>query len=253
MHAVLSKLQITTDIPIVDIEIRYQSVLLLQTIQVTNASEILQMKSVVLLISIFLTGCIDLASNDDKNTQNSPKTVSQSNAQVYTMRGGLGGIFSKGMNRLQDSLKQDHRIYVSSTVWYKSNELSHFIIDNYKKSAKHGPIILVGHSLGANEQIKVASSLERAHIPVALLMTVDAVSPKKVPSNVTHALNLYKPSFIPLFSGLTLEAIDPKHTRIDNVNVDALKGVTVNHFTIDGNPKIQKIMLDEVLMTVAKK
>jgi len=215
------------------------------------------MKSVfslcVFLSCTFLPGCIDLASNDGRDKQTYLKTISQAKAQVYTMRGGLGGIFSKGMNRLEDNLKQDHRIYVSSTVWYKANTLSHFIIEHYTKNKVHGPIILVGHSLGANEQIKVAKSLARAHIPVALLMTVDAVSPVKVPANVEHAFNIYKPSFVPMFSGLTLTAVDPKHTYIENVNVDTLKGVSVNHFTIDGDKMIQKIMLEEVLKTVDKK
>lgn len=200
------------------------------------------------LLSLLLTGCIDLASNDGKNKPAYLKTISRSSAQVYTMRGGLGGIFSKGMNRLEDTLKTDPQFYISSTVWYKAYDLSRFIIAN--KAHVHGPIILVGHSLGANEQIKVAKQLEKAHINVALLMTVDPVSPIKVPVNVAHAVNIYKPSFVPMFSGLTLKAVDPSKTRIDNVNVDKLQGLSVNHFTIDGHKGIQKIMLDAIMATV---
>ena len=168
------------------------------------------------------------------------------------MRGGLGGIFSKGMNRLQDTLINDYQIDASSTVWYKANALSQSIIEDYKTKKIRGPIILVGHSLGANEQIKVARQLARANIPVALLMTVDAVSPVTVPPNVKHVFNIYRPSFDPVFSGLPLKAIDPEQTHIDNINVNNIKNIDVNHFTMDGNKQVQTIMTDQVLATLNK-
>ncbi len=202
---------------------------------------------VTLLTSVCLTGCIDLAVNDGKNKRVDLKKITHAKGEVYTMRGGLGGVFSKGMNRLEDNLENDYQIYASSTVWYKANALSQHIIAQYKTEKVHGPIILVGHSLGANEQIKVARNLARANIPVALLMTIDAVSPVTVPPNVEYAFNIYKPSFVPLFSGLTLKAMDQKRTHIENFNVTAIKDTSVNHFTIDGNKQVQKLMLDKVL------
>ena len=169
------------------------------------------------------------------------------------MRGGLGGIFSKGMNRLQDTLENDYQIKASSTVWYKANGLSHSIIEDYKTKKIRGPIILVGHSLGANEQIKVARQLARSNIPVALLMTVDAVSPVTVPPNVAHVFNIYRPSFDPVFSGLPLKAMDPIRTHIDNININTIKNIDVNHFTMDGNKQVQRLMLNQVLAALIKK
>ena len=201
----------------------------------------------VFLINLSLSGCIDLAVNNGKNKQIASNKLSHSKGEVYTMRGGLGGIFSKGMNRLEDTLENNYRIYAASTVWYKGNALSHRIIQKYKTSRTHNPIVLVGHSLGANEQIQVAKDLNRVHIPVALLITVDAVIPATVPPNVAHAVNIYKTSFVPLFSGLRLKVHDPKHTQIENLNVATIKGVKVNHFTIDGNPNVQTIMRDRIL------
>ena len=205
--------------------------------------------SCLLLISIFLTGCMDLASNESKNKQAALKKISYRSGQVYTMR-GLGGVFSRGMNRLEDTLENDYHIRTSSTIWYKFNDLSNFIIKNHESKTLQGPIILIGHSLGANEQIKVAQKLARANIPVALLMTIDAVAPVRVPPNVEQVFNIYKPGFVPMFSGLKLIAIDRKQTSIDNFNVTAMKDVSVNHFTIDKNNKIQKMMLDKVLATL---
>ena len=206
---------------------------------------------ITFLLSVFLSGCIDLAANDGRNKHIDVKKITHAKGEVYTMRGGLGGVFSKGMNRLEDTLANDYQIYSSSTVWYKADALSHAIIAQYKAKRKHGPIILVGHSLGANEQIKVAKNLAQADIPVALLLTVDAVSPIKVPPNVKQAFNIYKPSFVPLFSGLRLKAVDPKSTEIENFNITTIKDARVNHFTIDGNQSVQKIMLEKVLAALS--
>lgn len=210
----------------------------------------LLVSSLVFAISLSLTGCIDLAVNNGKNKRISYQNLSHSKGEVYTMRGGLGGIFSKGMNRLEDTLENNYGIYAASTVWYKGNTLSQRIIQNYQTSQTYNPIVLVGHSLGANEQIQVAKDLNRVHIPVALLITVDAVIPAKVPPNVMRAVNIYKTSFVPLFSGLKLTARDPKRTQMENLNVALLKGVNVNHFTIDGNPDVQRIMRDRILSTL---
>jgi hypothetical protein len=108
----------------------------------------------------------------------------------------------------------------------------------------------VGHSLGANEQINVATTLQRAGaIPVDLLITVDAVLPFTVPSNVKHVLNIYTPSWVPLFSGLSLRAKNVACTRVENINVENV--ASVNHFTIDANDEVQRMMLAAIERTFA--
>lgn len=170
--------------------------------------------------------------------------------QVYTMR-GLGGIFSRGMNRLEDTLEDKYHVRTSSTIWYKANELADFIHTHYMDKSLTGPIILIGHSLGANEQIKVAKDLAKWNIPVDLLMTIDAVCPIAVPANVKEVFNIYKPSFVPMFSGLKLRpCLSESPTHINNFNVKCIKNVYVNHFTIDKNAAIQKIMLEKVLSII---
>ena len=203
----------------------------------------------MLLVSMLLTSCMDLASNESKNKQAMLNHISYREGQVYTMR-GLGGVFSRGMNRLEDTLENDYSIRTSSTIWYKANKLSDFIIENHRNKTLQGPIILIGHSLGANDQIKVAKNLARAEIPVALLITVDAVAPIEVPPNVKHVFNIYKPGLVPMISGRALRATDPERTEINNFNVMTLKNIYLNHITIDKNKTIQKIMLDKVLATM---
>jgi len=196
------------------------------------------------------SGCIDLAVNDGRHKHRMVSQQQTPHGQVYTMRGGLGGVFSRGMNRLEDELVNDYGIHAQSTVWYKGYALSQTIIRDYKAHTISQPIILVGHSLGANEQINVATTLQRAGaIPVDLLITVDAVLPFTVPSNVKHVLNIYTPSWVPLFSGLSLRAKNAECTRVENVNVQNV--ASVNHFTIDANDEVQRMMLAAIERTFA--
>lgn len=206
----------------------YQSVLLLS----------------VLATNMGLTGCIDLATT--KSLASTQQHVFKSKAQVFVMRGGLGGLFSKGMNRLQSRLEKDYNIHAESTVWYKQTELSSYIIKNYGTKTLPGPIVLAGHSLGANDQIKVATALDKAHIPVALLIIVDATSPRKVPPNVKQVLNIYKPSYVPIFKGLEVVAMDPTRTKVENINATTVPNCSVNHFNIEKHPYMQTLMINHI-------
>jgi len=203
----------------------------------------------IILISIGLTGCLDLAPSDRAAKA---RHIARGNApyrtgQVYVMR-GLGGLFSLGMNRLENTLETDYQVQTHGSIWYKTNNVSAYIIKQYQTERKHEPIILVGHSLGANEQIKVARNLERAHIPVEFLLTVDAVSPITVPVNVKYAYNLYKPGIVPMLSGLKLRADDPEFTHIENVNVsEKFKTSYMNHFTIDKHSNTQELMVQKIM------
>ncbi len=223
-----------------------------------------------LLITISMTGCVDLSggrasekrpipkiaqsvfhkSETQKNGKTTSKTVKVSKSQpyhgeVHTMLGGLG-LFSTGMRTLSDSVIEEYNVPAPSDMWYNAGNVTRSIATYYQKHQQHRPIILVGHSLGANEQIKVARNLDRMGIPVDLLVTVDAVSQTIVPPNVKHAMNFYKPGYVPMFSGLKLRAVNSEQTRIDNINVTTLKGIAVNHFTIDKDPVVQAMIMEEV-------
>lgn len=206
----------------------------------------------LLLVACSLGGCVDLSGTQISEKKSlslsshaTHKNNSPFNGEVHTMRGGLG-IFSIGMNQLRSSVAARYNVQSSSTMWYNAGHVSQSIVTYWYQHKEKRPIILIGHSLGANEQIKVARNLERAGIPVDLLITVDAVSQTIIPPNVKHAMNFYKPGFVPMFSGLRLRAVNPNTTQIDNINVNNLKNVHVNHFTIDKDKTVQTMILDEV-------
>ncbi|KTD06497.1 hypothetical protein Lgra_3274 [Legionella gratiana] len=218
------------------------------------------------LVTMSLMGCVDLSGGrasvkkpipksaqsvidqSKKPSKKAVKKIGKSqpyNGEVHTMLGGLG-LFSTGMRTLSDTVVDECNISAPSDMWYNAGNVSRKIISYYQTHKEHRPIILVGHSLGANEQIKVARNLNKLGIPVDLLVTVDAVSQTIVPPNVKHAMNFYKPSFVPMFSGLKLKAVAPEQTRIDNINVTTIEGIEVNHFTIDKDPIVQAMIMKEV-------
>ena len=211
-----------------------------------------------LLVTMSMAGCVDLSGarfKSEKKARHSShvaklntkpaKKVHAYNGEVHTMLGGLG-VFSTGMKELRDSVAEKYDIPARSDMWYNAGGVTRLIVTYYRTHTPHRPIILVGHSLGANEQIKVARNLDKVGIPVDLLVTVDAVSQTIVPPNVKHAMNFYKSGYVPMFSGLKLRAVNPEKTYIENINVGTMKGISVNHFTIDKEPVVQAMILEEV-------
>lgn len=216
--------------------------------------------SIIVLGAMELTSCVDLSgAKYHSQLEKHPTTATSQiksqprlayNGEVHTMLGGLG-LFSTGMKVLRDSVDTQYHIPASSDMWYNAGNVSRKIITYYQQHPGSRPIILVGHSLGANEQIKVARNLDKAGIPVDLLVTVDAVSQTRVPGNVKHVMNFYKHGYVPMLSGLRVVAINPAQTKVENIDVTALKGVQVNHFTIDKDPAVQAMIMAEVKKVVS--
>ena len=206
---------------------------------------------ILCLISILISGCIDLAANYSREKKSTLNKTKYGKGQIYSMRGGLGGVFSIGMNRLEDTFEDKYHIHAKSTTWFKSHSLSKTIIERYKAHEINGPIILIGHSLGANDQIKVAKFLNREHIPVTLLLTIDPTSPIPVPPNVKEVYNIYKPSYIPFFSGQKVKAVDPTVTKVTNLNISNT-GAHINHWTITLDKEIRRLMDIKILNALNK-
>lgn len=204
------------------------------------------------LILLLINGCVNLSGTRSNYTRNNNVAIKENNqapynGEVHTMLGGLG-LFSKGMITLKNSVAEVYDIPAYNTIWYNAGGVTQFIVTNYYQQKHPRPIILIGHSLGANEQIKVARNLNKLGIPVRLLITIDAVSQTIVPPNVQEAVNFYKSGFVPMFSGLKLKAVDPSKTKIENIDAATLH---VNHFTIDKNTVVQQMILEKIKKVVS--
>lgn len=172
---------------------------------------------------------------------------------VYLVR-GLIGIFSRGMDDVADKLNQQGvRAHVYQDA--QRSELADLLADKYRHDPDAEPLILVGHSLGADDVVYIARRLEKDSVPVDLMITVDPVSPGAVPANVRRTINLYKSKgalgAIPMFRGI---ALDPEKPDLRLTNIDlrvARKDLdadgSVGHFNIDDTEAVQNEIVKQVL------
>ncbi len=129
---------------------------------------------------------------------------------VYLLR----GIFdiSEGMDVLAARLN-GLGIRASAHSYTQAGVIASEAQRQYVRGAER-PIILVGHSLGATAAIDVARELERAGVPVALVVTIDLVSTGVVPTNVRRAVNLY----VGRQFGQKVQAVTGFHGNLSNVD-----------------------------------
>jgi hypothetical protein len=200
-----------------------------------------------------VTGCSSQGlRNGDLNAVQINSTAPRA-GNVYLIRGWIG-VFSTGMDQLAEKLSANGM----RTVVYQDgqhNVLADQIIKVYKgKTNNSEPLILIGHSYGADDVVTVARKLDEANIPIDLLITVDATTPPAVPKNVKLCFNYYQSNVtdvIPMFRGIPLHAENGANVPIYNIDLrkdrkDLLEAST-NHINIDKNMKLHEVLMAHVL------
>lgn len=155
---------------------------------------------------------------------------------VYLLRGILN-VFSLGMDQLAYKLEA---VGVATTVANHTSwrGLANDMIANYR-SGNREPIILMGHSAGADATISIARRLQESGVPVALIVNFDPVSPDPVPPNVKQIVNYY----VPAGWGAAVAADKRFKGQLANVSEDA----TDNHFSIDKSEDLHRKTIARVL------
>jgi hypothetical protein len=166
------------------------------------------------------------------------KTVSL--PHVYLMR-GLMNVFSLGMDQLAVIIAR-HGIEASVHNHAEADAVVSEIAARYS-AGDRGPIILIGHSLGADAVMIMAQSLDRVGIPVALVVPFDGTDSYAAPKNVACVLNITQRTFNYMRSGAGF------HGELTNVNVSGEPGI--DHFTIDKSPQLQGLVLKSVLQAAS--
>ena len=93
--------------------------------------------------------------------------MAQPRPHVYLFR-GLADVFSTGMDTLADELNK-RGVYATSHNHADWQEIADRTAADYK-AKKEGPIILIGHSLGADAAMEMADYLGDKGVPVALVI-----------------------------------------------------------------------------------
>ncbi|CAN5254142.1 hypothetical protein BH11PSE4_BH11PSE4_28060 [soil metagenome] len=167
---------------------------------------------------------------------NDARAANRRPGHVYLMRGVLN-VFSLGLDQLAARL-QAAGVAASVQNYLGWRGLANDITASYR-AGNHDPIILIGHSAGADATIDVARKLQGNGIPVALIVNFDPVSPDPVPPNVKQIINYY----VPAGWGSAVAPGRKFKGQLANVNEDA----TDNHFTIDKSESLQRKTIAKVL------
>jgi hypothetical protein len=153
---------------------------------------------------------------------------------VYLMRGFLN-VFSLGMDSLAVELRAAG---ISATVdsYVSWHEVAHAIAANYK-AGQRGPIVLVGHSFGADSVMDMGADLGREGVPVALIVAFDGTYSHAASANVARVLNLYKGADAMVTRGPGF------HGELTNYHVD---DGNVTHTNIDKVPRLHAMVISRI-------
>ncbi len=111
------------------------------------------------------------------------------------------------------------------------------------KAGKEGPIILIGHSLGADAVTEMADYLGDKAVPVALVMPFDGTQSFPAPGNVARVVNFTQRDYAHMRPGPGF--------RGSLVNVDLSGDPSIDHPNIDKSPRLHARVIEEVLAITA--
>ncbi len=207
-------------------------------------------------VSFSLSGCLVMMGKGGAKFDRTPQKqikakVAKSNKvkkvpHIYAMR-GLLGIFSTGMDTLAKKTKEQLHYDATSMSYLESKKLIKHITNMYFKEKDRNPIILVGHSFGADEQINVAKRLNQLHIPVEAIIAVDNTKRDDIPENVKVVYNVMSNSSQLeklMFGWGSLYKAKSNHTKIYNINIYKdlhIRGVS--HIAIDKSQPVQSYLM----------
>jgi hypothetical protein len=159
---------------------------------------------------------------------------------VYLMR-GLANVFSLGLDDLNEKL---HKRGVNSIVLNYSGWLgiAQQIENRFRSDKSALPVILMGHSFGADATLLLSGELAKHNIPVALIVEFDVVSKIAVPSNVRHVINFYESNG----NGLKLHAARGFNGRLDNIDLSRTDP-SIGHLNIEKNGRLHARAIAAVL------
>jgi hypothetical protein len=166
---------------------------------------------------------------------------------VYLMWGLAGEIFSRGLDGLAAKIERNG-VAASVHSMVEFGAVTDTIIRNHRRDPLSAPVMLLGHSSGADAVIAIAERLKTANIPVGLIFGFDPTPiAGRIPSNVELFINLYQATNI--IGGGSAAAASDFRGRI--VNVDLREHREIVHITLDKSDVIHALVVDKVVGVAA--
>ena len=171
------------------------------------------------------------------------RTAHNTDAQIYFIR-GLAHVFSRGMDEMAAKLRPQgfSPQVIGHRRWQNAADT---IAANYR-GGNTAPVILVGHSLGANNAFQMARRLRGKGVPVIYLATFDPTQTFTVPDNVRYFANFYQNN------GVGRRAKFPTSRQKEKVNINLTTSPGLNHRNIDQSRRLQDIVIGRILQVTAR-
>ncbi len=175
------------------------------------------------------------------STYAASKSKPQPRGTIILMR-GLANVFSLGLDDLNNQLHArgvTNSVVTSYADW---SDIANHIVAAYHQNRRTAPIILMGHSFGADATLDIAQVLADKGVPVSLIINFDAVSETIVPANVAHVINFYESKD----NGLALKPAPGFKGKLDNIDVVKVDP-SIGHLNIEKNKHLHQLAIAAVL------
>lgn len=156
--------------------------------------------------------------------------IRNTGTHVYLLRGFMD-IFSTGMDDLNTKLNRAG-IHASVHNHSEYGALAEQIGDRHRRGIREN-VVIVGHSLGANDAFSMAARLDDFGIRVPLIITFDPTSPMSVGRNVSRVVNFYSST-----NGWGTSIGRGPGFRGSLSNVDLSRRGEIGHTDIDKSPAL---------------
>lgn len=166
------------------------------------------------------------------------------NGHVYLMR-GLLNVFSLGMDDLAEKIRARG---ISASVYNHGawESLAEEAAAKYRE--RKIPIVIVGHSLGADAVFAMAQRLHEMKVPVRLAVAFDPTVRGAASANVARFVNLYQSSNA--VGGGT--AYPGPGFRGSLSNVDLHNQADIGHVSIDKSPRLHSQVIGMIAQAIGR-
>ncbi|HYE17220.1 MAG TPA: thioesterase domain-containing protein, partial [Tepidisphaeraceae bacterium] len=172
--------------------------------------------------------------------------------RVYLMRGWVG-VFSSGIDQMGETLRS-HGVTAHVYQHDQAEELARTIAANYRNVPDPEPIVIIGHSYGSDDAIKIARACDQAGVPVEMIVALDCVDESVIPKNVKTAFNFWTPGALggnflrglPMTQEAGAKGVLHNVAMRDPANAHLCDG-RPDHVNLDKGPKLQAEIVKQVL------
>lgn len=198
--------------------------------------------AVAVVVTASVMPAAAISDRSDRLVVRVAKATVTRTGEVYLIR-GLANVFSLGMDTMAKRMR-DKGLYVKTFNHSGWKGFANKIIKRSKAGKVSYPIIIAGHSLGANSSTAMANYLAKNGVEVDLVVAFDPTIKRIVKGkNIKRVINYYLPNG----SGSKNEVFRGAGFRgkVQNVDVSDMRGV--NHMNVEKNKKLQTEFIDQVM------